>query len=112
MYPISSDNYSLGLKYKKKPFEIDPLTESESQLLLEQAKIFMGGYYCPAVLYAMRTGMRAGEKQALKWNDIDFDNRKIEVMGSYRKGRITDIKNHKRRRVDMTFHLTETLKAL
>ena len=29
----------LALKYKKKKFELDPLTESESQLLLEQAKI-------------------------------------------------------------------------
>ncbi|MEA1949559.1 MAG: tyrosine-type recombinase/integrase [Thermodesulfobacteriota bacterium] len=102
----------LELKYKKKPFEIDPLTESESQLLLEQANIFMDGNYYPAVLCALRTGMRIGEIQALKWSDIDFDNRQIEVMRSYRKGRMTDTKNKKRRRVDMTLHLTETLKAL
>jgi len=102
----------LALKYKKKPFEIDPLTESESQLLLEQAKVFMGGNYYPVVLCAIRTGMRIGEMQALKWSDIDFDNRQIEVMRSYRKGRMTDTKNHKRRRVDMTLHLTEILKAL
>jgi integrase len=102
----------LALKYKKKPFEIDPLTESESQLLLEQAKIFMDGGYYPAILCAIRTGMRIGEIQALKWSDIDFDNRQIEVKRSYRKGRMTDTKNKKRRRVDMTLHLTETLKAL
>jgi len=102
----------LVLKYKKKPFEIDPLTESELKLLLEQAKIFMDGNYYPAVLCAIRTGMRIGEMQALKWSDVDFDNRQIEVMRSYRKGRMTDTKNHKRRRVDMTLHLTETLKAL
>ena len=101
----------LVLKYKKKPFEIDPLAESELKLLLEQAKIFMDGNYYPAVLCAIRTGMRIGEMQALKWSDVDFDNRQIEVVRSYRKGRMTDTKNHKRRRVDMTLHLTETLRA-
>lgn len=65
----------LALKYKKKKFELDPLTESESQLLLEQAQTFMNGEYYPSVLCALRTGMRIGEIQALKWDDIDFDNR-------------------------------------
>ena len=101
----------LALKYKKKKFEIDPLTEPESQLLLEQAKTITNGEYYPPILCALRTGMRIGEIQALKWNDIDFDNRQIEVKRSYRKGRMTGTKSHKRRRVDMTFHLTETLKA-
>ena len=101
----------LALKYKKKKFELDPLTEPESQLLLERAMIFMDGAYYPSILCALRTGMRIGEIQALKWNDIDFDNRQIEVKRSYRKGRMTGTKSHKRRRVDMTVHLTETLKA-
>ena len=101
----------LALKYKKKKFEIDPLTESESQLFLEQVQTFMNGEYYPPVLCALRTGMRIGEIEALKWKDIDFDNRQIEVKRSYRKGRITDTKNHMRRRVDMTLHLTEILKA-
>jgi integrase len=101
----------LVLKYKKKKFEIDPLTESESHLLLEQAKTFMNGAYYPGILCALRTGMRIGEMQALKWSDIDFDSRQIEVKRSFRKGRMTDTKNHKQRRVDMTLHLTETLKG-
>jgi integrase len=99
----------LALKYKNKPFDLDPLTEPESQLLLEQAKILMDGMYYPSILCALRTGMRIGEIQALKWTDIDFDNRQIEVQRSYRRGRMTDTKNHKRRRVDMTLHLTEIL---
>jgi integrase len=101
----------LALKYKKKNFELDPLNEAESQSLLEQAKTFMNGEYYPSVLCALRTGMRIGEIQALKWDDIDFDNRQIEVKRSHRRGRTTDTKNHKRRRVDMTLHLTEILKA-
>jgi len=101
----------LKLKYKKNTFEIEPLSEAESLLLLEQAKAFQNGVYYPVVLCALRTGMRIGEIQALKWNDIDIDKRQIEVKRSYRKGRMTDTKNHKRRRVDMTPHLAETLKA-
>jgi integrase len=100
----------LVLKYKKKKFEIDPLTESESHLLFEQAKTFMDGVYYPGMLCALRTGMRIGEIQALKWSDIDFDSRQIEVKRSFRKGRMTDTKNHKQRRVDMTPHLTEILR--
>jgi integrase len=100
----------LVLKYKKKKFEIDPLTESESYLLLEQAKTFGDGSYYPVILCALRTGMRIGEIQALKWSDIDFDNRQMEVKRSFRMGRVTDTKNHKQRCVDMTLHLTETLK--
>jgi integrase len=99
------------LKYKKNPFEINPLTESEAHLVLEQTKGFMEGKYYPVILCALRTGMRIGEIQALKWDDIDFENRQIEVQRSYRKGQMTDTKNHKRRKVDMSLHLTETLKA-
>ena len=101
----------LALKYKKKTFELDPLNEPESQSLLEQAKTFMNGEYYPSILCVLRTGMRIGEIQALKWGDIDFDNRQIEVKRSHRRGRMTDTKSLKRRRVDMTLHLAETLKA-
>ena len=101
----------MALKYKKKKFEIDPLIESESQLFLEQAKIYMSGEYYPSILCALRTGMRIGEIQALKWKDVDFDNLQIEVKQSYRNGRMSGTKNHMLRRVDMTLHLTETLMA-
>lgn len=100
-----------SLKYKRVKFEINPLTEPETVLLLEQAKIFLGGDYYPAILTAIRTGMRIGEIQALKWVDVNFDKRQIEVKRSYRKRRLTDTKNHKSRHVDMSPHLTETLKA-
>ena len=101
----------LALKYKKNKFEIIPLTESEALRLLEQAKTFLNGAYYPSILCALRTGLRIGEIQALRWHDIDFTERLIEVKKSFRKGRMTDTKNHKRRRVDITMHLTETLKV-
>lgn len=56
--------------------------------------------------------MRIGEIQALKWTEIDLENRIIEVKRSWRKGRITDTKSKKRRRVDMTPQLAEALREL
>jgi integrase len=102
----------LRTKNKGKALEIEPLTEKETALLLEKAKEHLKGFYYPSILCALRTGLRIGELQALQWRDIDFSGRFIEVRRSWRKNRITDTKNKKRRRVDMTPHLVETLKAL
>jgi len=112
---LIESNPVVGLKIqgkKKKALDVDPLTEEEVESLLEQAKDFRGGPYHPPALCALRTGMRIGEIQALQWGDIDFNGRFIEVRRSWRHGRITKTKNRKRRRVDMTLHLAETLKAL
>jgi integrase len=103
---------SLKLKRKKRDFKVEPLTDDEAGKLLEEAKLFMGGYYYPHILCSLRTGMRIGEIKALKWKDIDFEKRQIEVKRSCRRGRVTGTKTDKRRRVDMTPHLTETLKEL
>jgi integrase len=103
---------SLKMNRKKRTFKIETLTEKEANKLLEQAKLYMGGYYYPHILCALRTGMRIGEIKALKWKDVDFEKRQIEVRRSCRRGRITGTKTDKRRRVDMTPHLTETLKEL
>jgi integrase len=112
---LIESNPVLGLKIqgkKKKALDVDPLTKEEVETLLEQAKDFRGGAYHPPILCALRTGMRIGEIQALQWGDIDFNDRFIEVRRSWRHGRTTETKNRMRRRVDMTLHLAETLKAL
>ena len=103
---------SLKISRKKRAFKIKPLTEKEADDVLEQAKLFMGGYYYPHILCALRTGMRIGEIKALKWKDIDFENRQVEVRRSCRRGRVTGTKTDKWRRVDITPHLAEALKEL
>jgi integrase len=90
---------------------IEPLTEDETGRLLDQARRFLDGYYFPHLLCMLRTGLRLVELKALQWQDIDFEKRQMEVRRSCRRGRLTDTKNRKRRRVDMTPQLTETLKA-
>ncbi len=97
---------------KKKGLDVEPLTEKEANLLLEQAGKYRGGKYHPMILCALRTGMRIGELQALQWADVDFNSRFIWVKQSWRKGQFSSTKNRNRRRVDMSPALTETLKAL
>jgi integrase len=103
---------NLKITKRKKQIEVKPLTEDEAERLLRAGKKFLGGDYYPHILCALRTGMRLGEMKALKWSDIDFGKRQIEVQRSCRRGVVSDTKNHKRRRVDMTPHLADTLKAL
>lgn len=97
--------------YKRNKAEIDPLNEDEAALFLAASQTFMGGKYYPVLLCALRTGLRVGEIQALQWSDIDFDRRTIEVVRSWRKERVTRTKSKRRRRVDMSAQLADTLKA-
>jgi integrase len=98
-----------GSKTKK---EIEALTDQEAALLLERAKEYLNGKYYPMMLTALRTGLRIGEMIALKWTDIDFENRLIEVKRSYVKKRMSSTKSGKIRSVDMTPLLAEVLKDL
>ncbi len=102
----------LKFKGKKKKYIVKPLTEEESALLLEKAADYKNGEYHPMMLTALRTGMRSGEMIALKWSDIDFNERSIEVKRSYVKKRFTTPKNHKSRFVDMSLQLAQVLKDL
>ena len=99
-------------KSKRLREEINPLTGEEAEKLLNEAFKYQGGKYHPAMLCALRTGMRIGEIQALAWGDVDFNSRFLEVRRSWRQGRLTDTKSKKRRRVDMTPLLAETLRGL
>lgn len=91
--------------------KIDPLTREELSILLETAKEKMSHYY-PLLLCAARTGMREGDLIGLKWGDIDFNGRFIEVRRNVSRGEVTTPKSGKARRVDMSKQLTNTLDAL
>ena len=110
---IIPSNPALGLKrviprnIKK---EINPLTPEELQHLLDTvAEHFLGEY--PLFLLLARTGVRIGEALAVQWDDVDFAGRCIEIKRSIVRGRISKPKNGKTRRVDMSQHLADTMKA-
>jgi len=91
--------------------KIDPLTREELSILLEKAKEKMPHYY-PLLLCAARTGIREGELIALKWGNIDFHGRFLEVRHKVVRGKVTSPKHGKTRKVDMSLQLTNALDEL
>ena len=64
---------------RKTRHEIQPLTRAQAQQLLEAAR----GHALEGLLtLAVTTGMRAGELLALRWQDIDFESRSLQIRRS------------------------------
>lgn len=91
--------------------KIDFLTREELAGLLITCQAHFPACY-PFVLCLARTGLRLGEAIALRWGDVDFAGRFIEVCRSWSNHRLDTPKSGKTRRVDMSLQLTETLRAL
>jgi integrase len=93
------------------PSEIQPFTREEAYRFLQVAETKFPEWY-PFFLCALRTGMRLGELLALQWGDLDLNARAADVRRNLVAGRITTTKNRQRRRVDLSKHLTDTLRSL
>ncbi len=55
--------------------EVNPFTEKELQKIIRNTN----GYMMNFIQFMVATGMRPGEIIALKWTDIDFEGKKINV---------------------------------
>jgi integrase len=91
--------------------EIQPLTRDEAHAFLTTTKAHFPEWYA-FFLCSLRTGMRLGELLALQWADVDLHGRFADVRRNLVAGRITTPKNRQRRRVDLSQHLTDTLRSL
>src|SRR5262245_36912868 len=103
-------------RYLKEPTDqrarVEILRPEEEGRLLDSARVHCPRYFC-LVLAALRTGLRIGELFGLQWDDIDFDQRFIEVRRTLRDGgKVYPPKNKKIRRVDVSQQLLEELKRL
>jgi len=98
------------LKEKNQQQAIDPLSKEGVKLLLDTVQAYFREHYV-LFLLLVRTGMRIGEALALKWGDIDFAVRFINVKRSLVRRRISTPKNGKSRPVDMSLQLAKALKA-
>lgn len=58
------------------------LNATEAQRLLDEARALHHRFY-PVWAVALMTGMRSGELYALRWSDIDLENRRISVTRSW-----------------------------
>jgi integrase len=91
--------------------EVEVFSREELSALLDVTTREFSHYY-PFVLCLARTGMRLGEAMALEWRDVDWKNRLILVRRSRRRGRVSEPKNGKARRVDMSAQLDAALRGL
>jgi integrase len=110
---VISANSARGIgkigKARDRKETINPLSANELNLLLKSVHKHYKKDYVLFLLLA-RTGMRIGEALALRWQDIDFMMRFIEVRQSLVRGKISTPKNGKSRCVDMSLQLTSGLK--
>ena len=83
-----------------KPKEIEILTEDEIREFLKVANIqkYANGLAISLIVY---TGLRCGELCALKWSDIDFENRIITVQRNISVSEVTDENGDKKRIVEL-----------
>lgn len=89
----------------------DFLTLAELGHLLETCRKHFPAHY-PFILLLSRAGLRVGEAVALQWGDVDFHGLFLNVIHNWVDGHFYMPKSGEGRRVDLSPHLAETLKAL
>lgn len=112
--PVSPVNKMVKLP-KKVEKKVRFLTVDEQNIFLKQAE---GSSYYYQFLLILQTGLRTGELVGLKWDDLDFENRKITVSRSmefrygYKEFKIGEPKSkHGYRTIPMTQTAYDLLKV-
>ncbi len=102
-------NPALGIMVKVPESDKKVLTLLEVKHLLKEAKLTEHRFY-PVWVIALFTGMRSGELYALKWSDVDLENKILHVGRSWSsKNGYTSTKNQKTRIVPISKELYEFL---
>lgn len=87
------------------PPRFDFLTFEEADQLLAKVE----DEWHPMILTAMRTGLRQGELCALRWEDVDLEEKMVHVRRSVWKGHISTPKNNRFRSVPLTNEVVAAL---
>ncbi len=104
--PTPTMKFRIGDKIKS------VLTENEVRILLNKAHEVNSEWYYHWVL-AIYTGMRNGELYALRWNNVNFDNRQILVNCAWNnKDGFKDTKSGDDRMLEIAPNLLSILKEL
>jgi len=103
-------NPSSGVSVRVSEVAQKVLTVTEVEIFLREASKSYHRFY-PVWAMALMTGMRSGELFALKWTDVEFENRKISVSKAWSsKIGITSTKTRRTRIVPMSDDLLSFLK--
>jgi len=109
---ILDRNPCIGISIKAPEIDQKVLTNKEVEIFLREAQITNHRFYSHWLL-ALMTGMRSGELHALKWTDIDLDNRTISVSRQWSsKNGLGPTKNGRIRIVPIGASLLTYLKEL
>lgn len=104
----------IAATYKQAPVKKSgprPLTHEQALRFLEVTREKWLVYYS-LFFTAIQTGLRSGELNALKWQDISLTGRAIEVRRNFSHGQINTPKTEEgEREVDMSTALVTELKA-
>lgn len=78
---VIDSNPCLGINIKdaNAPKEKRVLTHEEQRVFLDEVK---NSYYYEAYAILLSTGMRIGEFSGLQWQDVDFENKQININRS------------------------------
>jgi len=110
----------LGLKLRGQPDRLTPV-ERQQKIRPMSAAEFAAFHeaaervtpqYADLFLLLGHAGVRPGEARALRWPDIDFDARRLQVERAWSAGRIETTKTGMRRIVDLTDRLVRRLRRL
>jgi integrase len=87
----------------------DFLTREETEKLLGVAR---SPEEYVLLLFAVRTGARAGEQIALEWGDLDWNSRKVILRRSSTRGVVGPTKSGRERKVPLSRELERALRAI
>jgi integrase len=105
-------NPAQGMMIKVPETEKKVLTNSEVELFLSEARATNHRFY-PVWTMALFTGCRSGELFALKWTDVDLENRTLSINKAWNsKNGFTSTKSQKTRVVPISDELLGFLKEL
>ena len=83
--PVTGVLKRLNLENSKQ-VEFEPPDQAGVERILTTARAHFPEYY-PSFVTAFKTGMRLGELIALEWEDVDWDNRTIKIVRSFRRNK-------------------------
>lgn len=87
---------------KSEHVDVNPFTKEELKKLLEGFKKYYPHYY-NFVAFLAFTGSRPNEAVALRWSNVDWENKKILIREGYVLGEFTTLKTGSSRRdIDIT----------